>query len=142
MRTRNVFNFQNEIDKFFGYFDPRTEMITAPLTDLYENNDSYKIVVNLPDVKKEQIKIESDAETLEISLLNEEISDEIKDELESKDQSVKYFLKERPSKDLSRKINFSKFIDPSKSDLSFENGVLTIIVSKSENAKKMTLNIT
>ena len=127
--------FQKQIERFFGDFTTKYELaesITTPLTDFYENKDGFKIVMNLPGINKNAIKIESDSETMEIKVDQEEVKEEKKD---------KFFIKERRYGKFMRRINFPCYIDPGKAKLDLVDGVLTISVPKAETSKRISLKV-
>ena len=128
-------NFQKQVDKFFSGFNTNMDLyenVNTPLTDFYEGKDNFKIVMNLPGIKKDDINIESDAESMEIKVNKEEIKE---------DKNAKYHIRERRIGKFMRRINFPSFIDPSKAKISLEDGVLTVIVPKSEASKRVALKI-
>ena len=128
-------NFQKQVDKFFGGFNTNMDLyenVNTPLTDFYEGKDNFKIVMNLPGIKKNEINIESDAESMEIRVNRDETKEEKKH---------KYHIRERRIGKYMRRINFPSFIDPNKAQISLEDGVLTVIVPKSEASKRVALKI-
>ena len=129
-------DFQKQIQKFFGDFNTQMnlyESVTTPLTDFYENSEGFRIVMNLPGIKKDDIHIESDSETMGIRVNTEQKKEETKD---------KFFIRERRQGKFMRRINFPCFIDPSKASLNLTDGVLSVEVPKAENAKRVSLKIT
>ena len=130
-------SFQDELDNFFGNFNRCHSHNHDQRIDLYERNDFYKIIADLPGIEKDQINIESDADSLEISLNIKKKSEEE----EEPETQINYYIKERIVSDFRKKIKFSKFVDPSKSTITFDNGVLTILMPKAEQSKKIALQI-
>jgi HSP20 family protein len=127
--------FQKQISKFFGDFNTQMDLyesVTTPLTDFYENKDGFKIVMNLPGIKKDAINIESDSESMEIRINQEEQKEE---------SNEKYYIRERRHGKFMRRINFPCFIDPNNAKLELTNGILTIKVPKAENAKRISLKV-
>lgn len=131
-----ITNFQKQIDKFFGGLPNQMDLyenVNTPLTDFYEGKNDFKIVMNLPGINKDEIHIESDAEGMEIRVNKEEIKEENKNK--------KYHIRERRAGKFMRRINFPSLIDPNNAKISLENGVLTIIVPKSEVSKRISLKV-
>ena len=131
-----ITDFQKQIDNFFGGFNNQMDLyenVNTPLTDFYEGKNDFKIVMNLPGIKKNEINIESDAESMEIRVNREEVKEEHKDK--------KYHLRERRIGKFMRRINFPSYIDPNGARISLEDGVLTVIVPKSEASKRIALKI-
>ena len=130
-----VSDFQKQIEKFFGGFNTSMDLyenVSTPLTDFYEGKDDFKIVMNLPGIKKEDISIESDAESMEIKVNKEETKE---------NKNTKYYVRERRVGKFMRRINFPSFIDPNNAKISLQDGVLTVIVPKSEASKRIALKI-
>lgn len=102
-------------------------------TDIYETKNEYKIVMDLPGFKKNDVKIEADAESMEI--------------LVSKDNNrvnkLKNFLhlKERDNKVIVKAFSFPEYIDPSKAKVVLQDGMLTVTVPKAGKYQKVTLNV-
>lgn len=130
-----VSDFQKQIEKFFGGFNTSMDLyenVSTPLTDFYEGKDDFKIVMNLPGIKKEDISIESDAESMEIKVNKDETKE---------NKNTKYHVRERRVGKFMRRINFPSFIDPNNAKISLQDGVLTVIVPKSEASKRIALKI-
>lgn len=128
-------DFQKQIEKFFNGFNTNMDLyenVNTPLTDFYEGKDNFKIVMNLPGIKKDEISIESDAESMEIRVNKEDLKEETNN---------KYHIQERRVGKYMRRINFPSYIDPNNSKISLQDGVLTIIVPKSEASKRVSLKI-
>lgn len=133
--NEEIDNFQQMIDNFFGGITKNMDLyenVNTPLTDFYEGKDDFKIVMNLPGIHKDDINIESDAESIEIKV-NKDFSEERK--------NLKYHIKERRIGKSMRRINFPCYVDPSKAKISLENGILTVVVPKSEASKRVALKI-
>ena len=94
---------QDQFGSFFGNFNKYHSYEQDKKIDLYESNDAYKVIVDLPSVNKDQITIESDADSLEIS-----VKQEIQNQ-DDEDEKLIYHLNERTNSDFRRKIKFSKF---------------------------------
>lgn len=131
-----ITNFQKQIDKFFGEIPNQMDLyenVNTPLTDFYEGKNDFKIVMNLPGITKDEIQIESDAEGMEIRVNKEELKEENTDS--------QYYIRERRVGKFMRRINFPSLVDPNSAKISLENGVLTVIVPKSEASKRISLKI-
>lgn len=119
---------------------------SIPLTDFYENAESFLIKMDLPGINRDDIHIDSDNETMEISV---QYAEEITESNETTEQESSteterkpiFYLRERRSGEFTRRINFPTAVAPSDSNISFENGVLSIEVPKAEEAKRISLKI-
>lgn len=105
--------------------------LTFPV-DVLADSESFTIKALLPGI---------DPDDLEIQIVNEivTISGEIKSDRE---EGVNYLLAERPSGRFHRTITLPTPLDPTKVDANLENGVLTLHVPKTEEAKPRTIKVT
>ena len=103
----------------------------SPAVDIIEKEDSFVILVNLPGVKKEDLKVSID---------NRELSIEGKTTV-SNDESTKYILHERKVSDFRRKFNLGDSINEEKIEAVHENGVLTLTLSKKDAIQPKNITI-
>ncbi len=103
----------------------------SPLTDIYEMEDLFSLKMEMPGISKSDMEIEIDDDVLKISGKSAE-------DVSSGD--LKY--SEYTSKDFYRSFKIGRGIDRSRIEANLENGVLTLILHKSEKAKpkKITIN--
>ncbi len=118
-------------DLFDDLFDfPYSERRYSDLmkTDIEEYDDSYHINVEVPSVKKEDVKI-----SLEVGYLT--ISIEKKNNNDLKDKTGKVIHKERYFGSIKRSYNVG---DVKEEDISakLENGLLTVVIKKPEPVKE------
>ena len=104
--------------------------LTFPI-DVKVENDSFVIKALLPGVKPED---------LDIQIVNEivTIAGELKAE---RDEDASYLLAERPSGKFHRVLTLPTPLDASKVEADLENGILTLLVPKAEEAKPHTIKI-
>lgn len=137
-------DFSREIDSLLprSHFRFPRRRNVWPSTDFFENADSFLIKVDLPGINKDDVKIESDTDFMEISVkFAEEKTESSEDKGDSETEKPKFFLRERRSGEFTRRINFPTVVTPSESKITFENGVLSIEVPKAEEAKRVRLAI-
>ena len=129
-RTQNPF-------KLFD--DLYNETYRIPV-DLMEDDSNYIIICNLPGIAKENVDIEIN-QAERFLTLKAETKSEINEEKEE-ENGMKYIHRERGFSKVARTITFRQPIDASKATTVFENGVLTVTLPKSEEAKpyKLTIN--
>ena len=118
----DLYSFMNEFNNMFydgGYKG-------FPL-DVIETENGFKVVAEIPGVKKEDIQIEFEDGILTISAT-----------MPKKDQNIKYLIHERRNQKLRRTINFGD-INEDSIKATYENGLLMIDlnVKKEEKTKKM-----
>ncbi len=106
------------------YGDLFTSRRPHPLKcDIYEKDDKYYVLVDLPGFNKNDIKISIKNGYLEINASR-------KDNCEDKN----YLRKERRLMDVSRTFYLGR-VDDDNVDASFKDGVLEIVVSKEKENK-------
>ena len=99
-------------------------------TDIIEKENGYELQIDLPGVKKEDIKIEMNKNLINISISISKSSDE---------ENKKYIRKERFTGEIKRSFNIGENVDEEDIYASFENGILYLNLPKKEekdNKKK------
>ena len=107
------------------------ESWVAPLVDIYETNDEYFLMANMPGVSKEDMKVKIDDGDL-IIMGRLDFSTEMQ---------RKYLMKEIDSSNFYRKFKLSESVDESKIDAKLENGRLLVHLPKVERVKPKTIEI-
>jgi HSP20 family protein len=107
------------------------ESWVAPLIDIYETNDEYYLVGNMPGVAKEDVKLKIEEGNL-IVMGRVEFLGEL---------DRKYLMKEIDSSNYYRKFKLSDSVDESKIDAKLENGRLFVHLPKVERVKPKTIEI-
>jgi HSP20 family protein len=100
--------------------------------DIAENENEFIVKASLPGVKPEDVQITAHGDTLTIR-------GELKDEEEKKDEQ--YHLRERRYGLFQRTVTLSTPISADKAQARFENGVLTLVLPKAEEAKPKQIKI-
>ncbi|MHC5009460.1 MAG: Hsp20/alpha crystallin family protein [Planctomycetota bacterium] len=126
------FSFPRSFGDWFGGAEGEGRMI-QPAMDVAETEDGLTITAELPGLKKDDVHI-----TLEDGVLS--ISGEKKFEKEEKEKN--YHRVERRYGAFHRSFTLPAGVDASKATASFEDGVLTIALPKTEAAKPRQLKIT
>ena len=94
-------------------------------TDIKVADDHYEITMNLPGIKKENVKAELKDGYMTIHVSSNTNNDE-------KDENGKYIRRERFSGNCSRSFYVGDQITEEDIKAKFENGTLTMIVPKKE----------
>ena len=130
--------FRREMDRlferFFGEF-PSLElpgMACAPRLDVTETKDSLVVKAELPGLEAKDLDISVSGKTLTIK-------GEKKQEKEEKDEH--HHLIERSYGAFSRMVELPTPVAPDKIKAAFKNGVLTITLPKTEEAKRKAISI-
>lgn len=104
----------------------------APLVDISEDDKEYLITAELPEVKKDQVKVTVDHGVLYIQ-------GERKFEKEEKNR--KYHRIERAYGNFVRSFTVPEDADPSKINAEFKDGILKVHIAKSEQAKPKAIEV-
>jgi HSP20 family protein len=100
-----------------------------PVVDLVEKPDRYEITAELPGMDEKNIEVKLSNEMLVIK-------GEKKEEKEEKEAN--YYMSERRYGSFQRTFRLPEGINTDKIEAGFKNGVLTVALPKSEEAKKET----
>ena len=104
------------LDDFFNdeFFLPAWS--TPNHLDVYQENNTYIVEVDLPGFKKEDIKLSYNQDLLTITASHKE---------EKKDEGKRYVYRSRSQSTFTRQIRFNN-IDPSAIDAAYNEGVLKV----------------
>ena len=105
---------------------------TAPAVDIVETNDEFIVAADLPGVRREELEL-----SVAGSLLS--INGEKKSELANDKRRI--FRKETWAGSFNRTIDLPAEIDPDKVAAELKDGVLTVRVSKREEAKTKLIEV-
>ncbi len=132
-KTRRPHPFYRDVNRFFGY---ETLDSTIPV-DLLENDNEYIIIANVPGISKENIEIEVNQKSLELRANLEKVEERDEEE----ENTVKFLHRERIATSFSRRFKFSQSVNSKEAVTSLKDGVLTITLPKSEEAKSVKLTV-
>ena len=128
-------------DIFADFFDSffNTDLLPAsekmsPAVDIVEEKDKYLVKADLPGLKQEDIKVEVDDGVLKIS-------GERKYEKKEEDKEKKYHYYERSYGAFERRFVLPSDVDTEKIDAKYENGVLEIVIPKTESKKPKEIKV-
>jgi HSP20 family protein len=113
----------------------KEEMTVAqwlPLVDITEDDKEYLIKAELPEVKKDEVKV-----TVENGVLT--ISGERK--FEKEEQNKRYHRIERAYGSFTRSFAVPDDADDAKVGAEFKDGVLTVRLAKSEKARPKSIDV-
>ena len=133
---------QEEIERAFPEFWRRTPLMIPgeskegeliryrrPLTDLKETENEFILDLEMPGITKDDIDIKVTEDTIEIKA-------EKNFEKKEEDESEGYFFRERKYQGFYRSIPLPTGIKPEETEAKFDNGVLEIIMKKTEEKEK------
>lgn len=118
-------------DSFIRPFNGFGTTTTFPV-DLEDTKEAYVLKGSLPGMKPEDLAIEATADGITIK-------GEIKEETEVKE--AEYLRKERHYGKVQRTFALPLAIDPNNVEATFEHGVLTVTLPKTEIVKPKTVTI-
>lgn len=118
---------ENLIDDFFdfpfgGYTNSASEMMK---TDIKDMDNGYEVIMNLPGVKKEDVKAELKDGYLTINVSSNKNNDQ-------KDEQGRYIRRERFSGSCSRSFYVGDHVTQEDIKAKFENGTLTMTIPKED----------
>ena len=118
---------ENLFDDFFNFPSGSFAADSMDLmkTDVKENADSYEIMMNLPGVKKEDVKAELKQGYLTSHANSESSSEE-------KDEEGRYIRRERHAGSCSRSFYVGDAVTQEDIKARFEDGILKVSVPKKE----------
>lgn len=136
--TRTLRDLQREVDGLFDRFfnrgssDESTSAVWAPRTDLLETDDSFELRLDVPGMKKEDININLENNTLTV-----------RGQRESKrtDDAEDYVRVERAFGTFHRTFTLPDAVDAEQIEATYEHGVLTITVPKTEESTRRQIKI-
>jgi HSP20 family protein len=139
---RELDELQNRLSTLFGRAPVRKEgereekmtlVDWAPLVDVIEHEKEYVIKAELPEIKREDVKVTVQDDVLTIS--GERTR-------EKEEKGKKFHRIERAYGSFSRSFTLPEDADPAKVNAEFKNGVLMVHLNKSEKAKPKTVEVT
>jgi HSP20 family protein len=113
-------------DESFGFTD------WLPAVDIQESDTEYAVKADLPDVKKEDIKVE---------LLDGMLTIEGERKKEKEEKGKKFHRVERQYGQFARRFVLPNEVDAANVKADFKDGVLSVQLPKSVNAKPKSVEI-
>ena len=138
MPAPGLSSFRKEMDRLFNRFweddggDLPTLREWVPSVDFSESDDAYVARVEIPGLEPKDVQV-----TLQENVLT--VKGEKKEEIKQKDE--RYYRMERSYGAFSRSIRLPSPVDGTKVSAVFHNGVLTVTVPKTPEAKAATIPI-
>jgi len=139
---REISSLENRLDKFFGRpllssnGNGASESMTvaqwSPLVDITEDDKEYLVKAELPDLKKEEVKV-----TVENGELT--ISGERK--IEKEEKNKKFHRIERSYGSFVRSFTLPEGVSGDKVNADFKNGLLEIHLPKDEKARPKSIEV-
>lgn len=126
-------HMERALSDWFGWAPEKNGDLTlTPAMDVHEDDERLTVSMELPGIAKDQIEV-----TLENGVLT--VAGEKK--VERTKEGKRFYAVERRSGSFRRSVTLPTDVDVEKADASFENGVLTIQVPKTEAVKPKRLMV-
>lgn len=117
---------------FFGSdYDPSSPSKWTPRVDVIENKEAYEVIAEIPGINKEEIHLAVEDNVLTLS--GEKHSARGENEL--------CLRHERSSGTFERSFRLPKEVDATEIKAKYINGVLTVTLPKTDNAKPKQISI-
>jgi HSP20 family protein len=95
--------------------------------DVIDEGDAVRVIIDIPGFRKEDIEIYMEDSNLIVRAVRRE---------ESSDRKGNYIRRERRYGEVYRRIKLPEGLDVEKAKANYNNGVLEIIIPRSEKARK------
>jgi HSP20 family protein len=115
-----------------GQEEPMAVAEWAPLVDICEDDKEYLIKAELPEVKKEDVKVTAEEGTLTITGERK---------FEKEEKGKKYHRVERSYGSFVRNFSLPDDASPAKVSAEFKDGVLTVHLTKTQKAKPQQIEV-
>jgi HSP20 family protein len=109
-------------------------LMRAPLADVVESEADIRVTVELPGMSPDNIEIDIENNVLTIS-------GEKQEQRQEGDEKHAWHLTERRYGHFSRSFVLPRDVDQEGINAAFENGILTVIVPKSERARRRRIEV-
>ena len=116
-----------------GQEEPLAVAEWAPLVDISEDDKEYLIKAELPEVKKEDVKVTAEEGTLTITGERKFAKEE---------KGKKYHRVERAYGNFVRNFSLPDDVSPAQVRAEFKDGVLTVHLAKTAKAKPQQIEVT
>lgn len=123
-------NFRRDFERTFASFPaglPALPSMSSMSCDIVDEGDKFRINVDLPGVKKDEVKLNVTDNSIEISAEHKEQEEEKK---------KNYVRKERKEIAYHRTLSLSEKVVSSKASAKLNNGILTIEIPKTTPTPK------
>lgn len=129
---------QGEMNKLLENFFGRTELplfggnVFAPAVDVVETKDSILVKAELPGIE---------AKDLDISITGELLTIRGEKKSEREEKGKNFHRMERTYGSFSRTVEIPSYANTDKVNADYKDGVLTVSLSKKEEAKEKTVKV-
>ncbi len=118
-------------NELFGNGGSWGKVLTIPAVNIAENRDEFKVTVAAPGLKKDDFTIDVEDNMLTISSEKEENKEQ---------KEAHYTRKEYSYSSFNRNFSLPEMVNQGKIEASYQDGVLTVVLPKKEEAKKQSVS--
>lgn len=138
---RELGELENRLEKYFGRpaingnggaKEAMTVAQWAPAVDITEDDKEYVVKAELPELKKEEVKVT--VENGELSISGER-------KFEKEEKNKKYHRVERSYGSFVRSFTLPEAVNGDKVNAEFKDGLLTVHLPKDEKAKPKSIDV-
>jgi len=129
-----LFNMRHDFDRMLGQGETQVGAGWCPVVDVHESKDEVVLKAELPGLSSGDVEL-----NIENGVLT--ISGEKKQERAEGEEGTEYHLVERRYGRFERRFSLPRSVDPEKVKAEFNDGVLSIALSKVEAAKPRRIQI-
>jgi len=129
---RSLLSFEDEMKNFFNVGNYESDTVWYPNVDIIDNEDSYELKAELPGLKKKDINISVEDGVLKLS-------GDKRSEDEKKEKN--YHLRESFYGKFERSFRLPQDVEFDNIKAEFKNGVLDILIPKSEKVKPKQIQL-
>ncbi len=126
---RRLTGLQHELEQLF---DVQLQHVWSPVLDVQEDKDNFRVRVELPGLKREDITVSIEDGTLVIS-------GERKNE--TADEGTEVHRQERYYGKFSRALTLPSAVAADQVKAAYKDGILTVTLPKAEEAKPKTITV-
>ncbi len=126
---------RQEVNRLFNVFGSSTEPFVSrvyPALNLTDDGNNFYVRAELPGV---------DPESLEISVVEGQLLIRGERKIEPEEQKAGYHRRERESGFFRRTMTLPARVDPGKVSADMKNGILTVMLPRSEEAKPRKISV-
>lgn len=129
--------FRPFFDDLFANADPGRMggLMRAPLADVVETETEIKVIAEMPGLTPSDLQLDIENNVLTIAGEKQE------ERRSDSDGKSKWHLTERRYGQFSRSFVLPRDVDQEGIQASFENGILTVVIPKSERARRRRIEV-
>ena len=123
----------NRWPRLLDWNTPNLSPTSFPRVDIIDHDESIEVQAALPGVKKEDVSVSIHHQAITIRTTSKEEKKE--------EEPGKYFRREISHGEFQRTLSLPENIDDQQVKASFKDGILTVIIPKTEQSKSKTIEI-